>query len=526
MKGFLQKTGLSFYQIFFFSLSLLLLLMAFWGGLENLVSSWLTREEYSHGFFIPLISLMFLWHRRDALKHSVGQTSSSGLLIILFSLVLLLVGELSAIFILIHIGFIFSLVGLILLLGGWTLLRVALLPVVFLVFAIPMPYFIDAQLTWKLQLISSEIGTEILRLLGVSVYLEGNVIDLGIYKLQVVEACSGLNYLYPLLSLGFLAAYLFSAPVWQRGLIFLSTIPITVFMNSFRIAVIGILVERWGTQMAEGFLHFFEGWIIFIGCAILLMIEIWLFDRISQKRSMGELLIVPEIKPVIPKNTKNTNVHSGGAIPVLLIISTLLITSGFVVTMKVGDRNEAIVDRKSLSSFPLSFAGWKAREDSLPSIVENKLQVDDYFLGDFHAPEKGWLNFYIAYYASQRKGVSPHSPRVCIPGGGWLITDLQEVIINEEGYLPFPVNKIVIELDGHKQMGYYWFEQRGRRIANEYWMKWYLLLDALFMNRTDGALIRVMTSVQPEEDLDIAEKRVRSFVSSVLPMMPEYVPGG
>lgn len=499
-----------------------LLLLAFWGGLENLVERWIQREEYSHGFFIPLITAMFLWHRKEAILQSIGKPSFAGLLLIAFAILLLLVGEFSALFILIHGGFVIALMGLVLAYGGWSLLKVTFLPLALLVFAIPMPYFIDAQLTWGLQLISSQIGTEILRLFGVSVYLEGNVIDLGIYKLQVVEACSGLNYLYPLLSLGFLAAYLFSAPLWQRAIIFLSTIPITVFMNSFRIAVIGVLVERWGTEMAEGFLHFFEGWVIFIGCAILLLGEIWLFDRLGRKRALGDLLIVPEVSPVKPKNT---NISQSKRLPVVTFAAVALIAVSAISVFLVGDRVEEQMPRKDLKSFPLLVGEWRAREDFLPSIVENKLQVDDYVLADYLNEEKDWLNFYIAYYESQRKGVSPHSPRVCIPGGGWLITSLEEVIINEPGYDPFPVNRIVIELEGQRQLGYYWFEQRGRRIASEYWMKWYLLLDSLTLNRTDGALVRVMTSLRKDEEIEVAEKRVQEFLKNVLPVIPSYVPG-
>jgi len=499
-----------------------LLLIAFWGGLEHLAVRWVEREEYSHGFFIPLITVMFLWHRKDALIKSIGKPSMTGLLFITLAMILLLVGEFSALFILIHIGFILALMGLVLAYGGWSLLKVSFIPLAFLIFAIPMPYFIDAQLTWWLQLISSEIGTEILRLFGVSVYLEGNVIDLGVYKLQVVEACSGLNYLYPLLSLGFLAAYLFSAPLWQRVIIFLSTIPITVFMNSFRIAVIGVLVEIWGIEMAEGFLHFFEGWVIFIGCAILLLGEIWLFDRFGKKRALGDLLVVPEIT-AISKPGKASLSLSGNKAPIT--IAVLLIAVSTVSVLSIGDRTEERVARKDLTSFPLLVGEWRAREDFLSAIVENKLQVDDYLLADYFNQQKDWLNFYIAYYESQRKGVSPHSPRVCIPGGGWRITDLQQVIINEPGYAPFPVNRIVIELEGQRQLGYYWFEQRGRRIANEYWMKWFLLKDSLLMNRTDGALVRVMTDLNKGEELEDAEERVQGFVKLILPVMSEYIPG-
>ncbi len=113
---------------------------------------------------------------------------------------------------------------------------------------------------------------------GIPVYLDGNIIDLGNYQLQVVEACSGLRYLYPLLSLSFLAAYIFNAPRWQRACCFLSAIPIAIAMNGFRIGLVGILVDRWGTAMAEGALHFFEGWIIFLVCGALLVLEMYLMS--------------------------------------------------------------------------------------------------------------------------------------------------------------------------------------------------------------------------------------------------------
>ena len=104
---------------------------------------------------------------------------------------------------------------------------------------IPLPSFLYFNLSQELQLISSMIGVAVIRLFDISVYLEGNVIDLGVYQLQVVEACSGLRYLFPLMSFGFLISYIYRGPVWQKIVIFLSTIPITVVMNSFRIGVIG-----------------------------------------------------------------------------------------------------------------------------------------------------------------------------------------------------------------------------------------------------------------------------------------------
>ena len=252
----------------------LLTVVIFRGALSELVRRWSVNEEYSHGFFIPFITAWLLWSRRHAILASIGPSSWLGPALIAFAAALHTIGELSALFVLSQVAFVIVLFGYVLAFGGVSLLKVTFIPIFFLFFAIPLPYFVDAVLSWRLQLISSELGVFVIRLFQIPVYLEGNVIDLGTYKLQVVEACSGLRYLYPFLSLGFLAAYMFHAPLWQRVLVFLSTIPITIVMNSFRIGMIGVMVDRWGPQSADGFLHFFEGWIIFLACAALLAAEI------------------------------------------------------------------------------------------------------------------------------------------------------------------------------------------------------------------------------------------------------------
>ena len=191
--------------------------IAFSEPLLELVRRWRVQEEYSHGFIIPVLAAWLLWSRRAALLANLGRPSWTGILLILIAAVLQVVGKLSALVILPQLGFIIVLFGIALCVGGYRFLKVAFIPIVYLVFAIPLPYFIDAALSFRLQLISSQLGVFFIRLLQIPVYLEGNVIDFGVYKLQVVEACSGLRYLYPLLSLGFLAAYLFRGPLLAAG---------------------------------------------------------------------------------------------------------------------------------------------------------------------------------------------------------------------------------------------------------------------------------------------------------------------
>jgi len=247
----------------------LALTTTFGGALLEAAQSWSEQEEYSHGFLIPLVTAWLLWTRRDALAASIGRPSWIGLAVVLLAALMHVVGVLAAIFLLSQLGMVLALLGIVLCIGGRPLLRVTFTPIAFLIFAIPLPYFLDSELSWRLQLLSSELGTLFMRALDIPVFLEGNVIDLGSYQLQVVEACSGLRYLYPLLCLGFLVAWLFQAPVWQRIVVFLSAIPITVVMNSARLLLVAVLVDRWGIGQAEGLQHWFQGWVIFLtalGC--------------------------------------------------------------------------------------------------------------------------------------------------------------------------------------------------------------------------------------------------------------------
>jgi EpsI family protein len=120
--------------------------------------------------------------------------------------------------------------------------------------------------------------------------------------------------------------------------------------------------------------------------------------------------------------------------------------------------------------------------------------------------------------------MSPHSPIVCIPGAGWLITSLQETNFLGTGGAELPINRAIIEKNSSKQVVYYWFDERGRKIANEYWSKWYLLADAITKNRSDGSLVRLTTQIFPGETEHDADERLQSFVRAVLPSLAEYLP--
>ena len=157
--------------------------------------------------------------------------------------------------------------------------------------------------------------------------------------------------------------------------------------------------------------------------------------------------------------------------------------------------------------------------------MSRRSSLDDYIISDYSKGKNDAVNFYVAYYASQRKGYSPHSPIVCIPGGGWQITKFERTSYQSKSLgITLPLNRVVIARDNNKELVYYWFVQRGRTVANEYWAKWLLFVDAIAKNRTDGALVRLVTPFYPGESEQAADERLQSFIEVLEQHLSAYLP--
>ena len=178
-------------------------------SLVFLISRWFGSEDYSHGLFVPLISGFLIWQSRHRLSQLPREQSWWGLAVICLGLFLYVIGELSTLFLVLHLSLWTVLVGLAMTLVGIRGTKVIAFPLGYLLTAIPLPTFFYANLSSHLQLWSSSLGVGCLQLVGVMAFREGNVSDLGPVQLQVVEACSGIRYLLPLFSLALLCAYLF-----------------------------------------------------------------------------------------------------------------------------------------------------------------------------------------------------------------------------------------------------------------------------------------------------------------------------
>ncbi|MDH5766066.1 MAG: VPLPA-CTERM-specific exosortase XrtD [Gammaproteobacteria bacterium] len=503
--------------------AVLLLILAAHDGLSEMVRAWETREEYSHGYMIPVITLFLIWQKSDHLSRMPFVGSWYGLGALIIGITIILIGNLGAIATVIQYGFLISLISVAFALTGVNAFKQIIIPLLILGFMMPLPSFVLLGLSSELQLISSQLGVAVIRLFDISVYLEGNVIDLGSYKLQVVEACSGLNYLFPLMSLAFVAAYFYHAPIWKRAIIFLSSIPVTILMNSFRIGVIGVLVEYWGQSQAEGFLHDFEGWVVFMACIAILILEMWLLNKIGgNNKSLQEVFgfEFPESPPESAQVNKRKLPTPFKAVMALLVIASAGIFA-------LGKNENIIPERENFIEFPMVIGEWNGKRDRLEQIYLDALKLDDYVIADYHNSNGEKVNFYSAYYETQQAGEAAHSPRTCIPGGGWRIKSHDQKIIKGLTSVnggPLSVNRLLIQKGDFTQVVYYWFKMRERNQTSEYSLKLYLIWDAITRNRTDMALVRFTTVSMGSENIADADARIESLLNEVYPVLNKYIP--
>ena len=508
-----------------FALLVVASLPVFWIGILSLGRAWST-PEYSHGPLIPLISLyLFLRELRTTPPAPPGTPADRrpGLLLILFSLVLGIFGNLVQIPDIVTYALIFWTGGVMLTCLGWVQGKRHFLPVVHLVFMLPLPQFVYWKLSIFLQGISSELGVWFVSLMGVPVFLEGNVIDLGVYKLQVAEACSGLRYLFPILSFSYLFAILYRGPMWHKAVLLLSAAPLTVLMNSFRIGVIGVMVNSYGIEQAEGFLHFFEGWVIFLACVGILFLMAMGLQRLTRNpKSLAETIDL-DFQGFGPQAARILGITASKGLIAAALLSTA-VAAAFVMA-PLPERIEPVRDPFVL--FPRGIEGWSGVVGALEPEVEQVLGADDYITATYEAPgEAGFVNFFVAYYDTLTEGEGLHSPEVCLPMGGWEVFSIHpyRVDMPDTVYGSFDVNRAVIQKGLSKQVVYYWFEQRGKRMTNDYLVKASVVYDSLTLGRTDGALIRFVSAIGPEETEADADARIQRFMADALPDLPRFVP--
>ncbi|MFB3921497.1 MAG: exosortase C-terminal domain/associated protein EpsI [Terriglobia bacterium] len=213
---------------------------------------------------------------------------------------------------------------------------------------------------------------------------------------------------------------------------------------------------------------------------------------------------------------------NSSSLRVYLLVFVLVVSAIFLRTRSGA---EVLPQRSQLSSFPLQLGEWTGRDVSISESILKILGSGEFLHRVYMSPsERIPVDFFLAYFPSQRTGSTIHSPKNCLPGAGWVPVDSAQVPLRRPDGQTIVVNRYIIAKGPDRQLVLYWYQAHGRVVASEYWAKFYLVADAMHLNRSDGALVRVMTPLAQDESVDDGLQRTLHFGQLFLPILDQYIP--
>jgi exosortase len=284
-----RKPWLRQHRNFIWGASLIaaLLAAAYLRVLIKLVIDWWQITDFSQGFLVAPFAVFVLWRKKARLLHTQIAPTWSGILLVFFGLLVLLLGVYGSELFLSRVSLIIVLAGLVLGFGGGKLLSEMRFALLVLLLAIPIPAIVYAHITLPLQMLASRLASALLPHFGVPVLREGNIIELPAMSLEVAEACSGIRSLMSLLTLAIFYGYFLDRPVWQRCALALASVPIAIAANAVRLLGTGLCVQYWDPDKAMGFFHDFSGWVMFLVSLVCLVTVDRAFCLFSMKRGQA-----------------------------------------------------------------------------------------------------------------------------------------------------------------------------------------------------------------------------------------------
>lgn len=202
----------------------------------------------------------------------------------------------------------------------------------------------------------------------------------------------------------------------------------------------------------------------------------------------------------------------------------MLIVAGFLLGFMSYSEETPI--RKGFDDFPLTIEPWVGKELGIEASILQALRVDDYMMRLYRNEQGLNVALYAGYYKSMRQGATYHSPKNCLPGSGWYFVKTDKAQLNIPGRAggKVEINKFVIQKGLAKQLVLYWYQDRGRVITNEYWAKIYMIWDAIFKGRTDGAFVRLTVPFKDDYEARAFEQ-AEAFTEKIFPLLTAYLPG-
>ena len=206
--------------------------------------------------------------------------------------------------------------------------------------------------------------------------------------------------------------------------------------------------------------------------------------------------------------------------------TVVLLLAGTWLMLLARGNSDRIPVSEPLSQVPRTIDGWQGSDVQIDQESLAVLGAGDYLSRVYTQDQRSLpIGLFIGYFASQRTGATIHSPKHCLPGAGWAFESSRYVQLKDAGGKSHQVGEYIIANGENRQLVVYWYEAHGRSVANEYVAKAYLVTDAMKLNRTDGALVRVITPIDSREGTNVAQNRAEAFVAQLAPLLPRFIPG-
>jgi exosortase D (VPLPA-CTERM-specific) len=494
----------------YFFLILVCLVSGFWPVLHKMAIRWSSGDN-SYCYLVVPLFLYLCYDKRKNFQFGKFSWSLAGIIPLILSLSLIIAGELASVETLLFLGIWGCLTSLAITLYGRRS-RLLFFPFLILLFIIPLPPFLNRLLTFKMKMMASSLSVEMLRLAGISVLQDGNIIDLGLKRLQVVDACSGLRYIASMFLMSLLIGHFFLNSLWKKLILLIMVYPLTIAVNGMRIFISGIATIKGYGFIVEGKYHDAAGIIAFLIAGAILVICATIMQKSGSRAHpspAGDK--APKIKASIR--------------PLVLTVIYCALFLGIGWSLKNLSAAMIIPQRTEFTSFPMTIADWHGNRSYLDQKILDALWADDYVSATFYKKSTGnTIHLLIPYYEYQGTRHTAHAPQSCLLGGGWALINTKEEAFNLPSGRKIKIRIMEMHKGNARMLAGYFFLQRGRIITSPWLNKLYLIQDALQRRRTDGALVRVEISIPPEQDVRTARKLLTEFVTNLQPLLPEYIP--
>lgn len=475
----------------------------------SLVHAWWENDAFSHGFFVPLISLYLIWIRRDRLKDiSLEPNLAGGIAVVVIAGLIFLSGDLSSVVLLKELSLIVMIAGLILLLMGGAYLKALSFPVSYLLFMVPFLRGVTDRVYWPFQIFAAKAGTALLKAAGVPVLLESQYIELPNIKLEVAVECSGVHYLISIIAIGIPLAYL-TQKTWTRKIGLVSfAVAIAIFANALRIAFIGVWAYYYDASHIHGPFHIFQGFLVSQVGFVVLFIGAWILSSIPVRSAQKKEVIKPAQAPAPHAGYRMFDRYWSAA----FFILALLAIFSYTYTPK------SIPLRLDLREFPIIINSWKGTELN-PGEISLTEKADREILRAYRDGSGHEIRLYIGYFESQHQDKKMLNYSLMMLNRG-----------SEQIEIPTGINGSIranskVLYDGNKRYSaIFWYDLNGRILTNIYLAKLVTMADAFMRGRTNGAVVVVTAPLDGSENLNEAMKVQQEFIRNISPILRSHLP--